>query len=499
MAIYHFHAQTLGRNQGRSATAAAAYRSGSCIEDTRTGQIHDYTRKEDVIASTIVLPQDAPAAFSDRATLWNTVEAYEKRKDAQTARELNIALPRELSDAQNWQLAQDFVQKEFVSKGMIADIAFHRGHGEAGEEQPHMHVMLTTRSITPDGFGQKVREWNRKEVLLDWRAHWAETCNQRMAELGFDMKIDHRTLEAQGINLEPHHYRNGMVDKRTGEQFAEYLHIAQRNGERLEANPQIALDAITTQQSTFSRQDVARFVHRNSVDAEQFNRIYAKVMTSPELVALSQDKGGLDRFTTRELLEVEKSMVAIAEGKAQMHTHGVHAQSIHTAIGARHLSDEQKLALGHITQGADLAAVVGFAGTGKSYMLGAAKEVWEAAGYTVQGMALSGIAAEGLEAGSGMPCNTIANRLLMWDNQREALSHKDILVVDEAGMIGSRQMQAILSRAEEAGAKVVLVGDPEQLQAIDAGAAFRAITERVGFAEMSDEPEHNTQGITPRS
>jgi len=486
MAIYHFHTQSISRSSGRSSTAAAAYRSGSCITDARTGQVHDYTRKQDVIDSTILLPEGAPEAFAERATLWNAVELSEKRKDSRTAREINISLPRELSDAQNWQLARDYVQKEFVDKGMIADLAFHRGHGGAGEEQPHMHVMLTTREVTEQGFGYKVREWNNKALLLDWRERWADTCNQRMAELGFDMRIDHRTLEAQGINLEPHHYRNGMVDKRTGEQFAEYAEVAKRNGERLMNDPSIALDAISTQQSTFSRYDVARFVSRNSFDTEQFNTIYAKVMASPELVALSQDKGDLDRFTTREMLEIEKSMVEIAEGKAQSHTHPVNPKSVNAAIEARNLSDEQKAALEHITQRADLAAVVGFAGTGKSYMLGAAKEVWEKEGYKVQGMALSGIAAEGLEAGSGMPCHTIANRLLMWDNNREQLNSRDILVVDEAGMIGSRQMQAILSRAEEAGAKVVLVGDPEQLQAIDAGAAFRAITERVGFAEMSD-------------
>lgn len=486
MAIYHFHTQSISRSNGRSSTAAAAYRAGTCITDARTGLVHDYSRKEDVIESTILLPEGAPEAFADRATLWNAVELSEKRKDSRTAREINISLPRELNDEQNWQLARDYVQKEFVDKGMIADIAFHRGHGGAGEEQPHMHVMLTTREVGPEGFGYKVREWNAKALLLDWRERWAETCNQRMAELGFDMRIDHRTLESQGINLEPHHYRNGMVDKRTGETLAEYIEVAKRNGERLIADPTIVLDGITAQQSTFSRHDVARFISRNSADKAQFDDIYVRVMASPELVALSRDKGDLDRFTTRELLEVEKSMVTIAEGKAQTDTHRVNAATLQTALDSRGLSDEQKNALRHITQGSDLAAVVGFAGTGKSYMLGAAKDVWEEGGYRVQGMALSGIAAEGLEAGSGMPCNTIANRLWMWEHDREKLSHRDILVVDEAGMVGSRQLHAILSAAEKSGAKVILVGDPEQLQAIDAGAAFRAITERVGFAEMSD-------------
>jgi ATP-dependent exoDNAse (exonuclease V) alpha subunit len=118
--------------------------------------------------------------------------------------------------------------------------------------------------------------------------------------------------------------------------------------------------------------------------------------------------------------------------------------------------------------------VVGYAGTGKSAMLGVAREEWERQGYTVRGAALSGIAAENLEGGSGIPSRTIASLEYQWEQGRELLGPRDVLVIDEAGMIGTRQMERVLSHAEQAGAKVVLVGDPEQLQAIEAGAAFRA-------------------------
>ncbi len=487
MAIYHLHAKPIQRSRGESSVAASAYRSASCIVDERTGKVHDYSRKGDVLESTILLPEGAPEAFADRATLWNAVELFERRKDAQPAREINIALPRELTHEQNWQLARDYVQKEFVDKGMIADVAFHRGHGGAGEEQPHMHIMLTMREVTPEGFGPKVRAWNRTDLLVDWRAHWGELCNERLAELGFDMKIDPGTLESQGINLEPHHYRNGIIDKRTGERFAEYIEVAKRNGERLLDDPNIALKAISAQQSTFSRHDIARYVSRNSADAEQFAAVYAKVMATPELVQLGRNTNEVERFTTRELLTIEKNMIEIAEGKANQYNKQVNLKTVDRVIEKNpSLSSEQKEALKHVTLNADLAAVVGFAGTGKSYMLGMAREAWEAEGYKVQGMALSGIAADSLQAGAGITSNTIANRLIVWQNGREQLGNHDVLVVDEAGMIGSRQMHAILGHAEKSGAKVVLVGDPEQLQAIDAGAAFRAIIERTGFAQMSE-------------
>ena len=155
-------------------------------------------------------------------------------------------------------------------------------------------------------------------------------------------------------------------------------------------------------------------------------------------------------------------------------------------MASRALSDEQRVAFEHLTQKGDVSCVVGFAGTGKSYLLGAAREAWESEGYRVHGMTLSGIAAQNLESGSGIGSHTVANRLWHWEQDRERLTHKDIVVVDEAGMLGSRQMAAILAEAHRSGAKVALVGDPEQLQAIEAGAAYRAIAEKVGYVELTE-------------
>src|SRR3546814_1520595 len=141
-----------------------------------------------------------------------------------------------------------------------------------------------------------------------------------------------------------------------------------------------------------------------------------------------------------------------------------------------------------------LAIVVGDAGTGKSTMLGVARDEWERAGYQVRGAALSGIAAEGLEGGSGIQSRTIARMEYQWGQGRELLGPRDVLVIDEAGMIGTRQMERVLSEAERAGAKVVLVGDAEQLQAIEAGAAFRALAGRHGAAEINEVPCRRSGG-----
>ncbi|MCB1826830.1 MAG: Ti-type conjugative transfer relaxase TraA [Coxiellaceae bacterium] len=485
MAIYHFSVQVISRNQGRSSIASAAYRSAEKLMDERTGLTHDFTKKSDVIEKDILLPSGAPEWMSDREKLWNGVEQTEKRKDSQLAREINIALPRELSPEQNWDLLKSFVQTEFVDNGMVADVAFHRGH-KGGEDQPHGHVMLTMREVTQEGFGQKVRAWNDKALLNDWREHWAERCNLELARHGFDLRVDHRTLEAQGINLEAQSKIGPKEAQRAMARFSEHQALAERNGERLLKEPEIALAAITRQQSTFTHQDLARLVNRHTVDAAQFDAVYAKVKSHPELVLLGQDDRGRDRFTTQELLALETKMINQVTENAQSTNHLVSDKHMAAAMVDKNLSGEQQAALKHLTQGGDIVCVVGFAGTGKSYMLGAAREAWEAQGYHVQGMTLSGIAAENLEGGSGIVSGTVASRLWHWERDRERLTSKDIVVVDEAGMLGSRQMAKIIEEVHCAGAKVALVGDPEQLQAIEAGAAYRAIAERVGFVEMTD-------------
>jgi hypothetical protein len=150
------------------------------------------------------------------------------------------------------------------------------------------------------------------------------------------------------------------------------------------------------------------------------------------------------------------------------------------------LSGEQAEALAHVTDGRDLGIVIGYAGTGKSAMLGVAREAWEAAGHEVRGVALSGIAAENLEIGSGIASRTIASMEYGWGQGRDMLTSRDVLVIDEAGMVGTRQLERVLSHAAEVGAKVVLVGDPQQLQSIEAGAAFRSLHERHGGVEISE-------------
>lgn len=444
----------------------------------------------------MLLPEGAPERLGDRERLWNEVEAGEIRKDAQLAREVEFSIPREMNREQGVSLARDFVAKQFVERGMVADLNVHWDVGKDGQPKPHAHVMLTMREVGPEGFGQKVREWNGTELLKDWREAWEVHVNERLAALDIDARIDHRTLQAQGIELEPQHKIGPAGSRRLergedAERADDHLRIARENGAKIIADPGIALDAITRGQATFTVRDLAMFAHRHSDGKEQFDQVLGAVRSSPELVALGQDGKGQERFTSRDMIAAEQRLERAADTLADRAVHGVAERHVSRALELAEgrglvLSAEQRGALERITDRDGLASVVGYAGSGKSAMLGVAREAWEAAGYEVRGAALSGIAAENLEGGSGIASRTIASMEYQWGQGREALGPRDVLVIDEAGMIGTRQLERVLSAAERAGAKVVLVGDPEQLQAIEAGAAFRSVTERHGWAEITE-------------
>jgi Ti-type conjugative transfer relaxase TraA len=495
MAIYHLSVKVISRAAGSSAVAAAAYRSASRLHDQRLDRPQDFTNKTGVVHSEVLLPENAPAEWSDREKLWNDVEAFEKRKDAQLSREVEFAIPREMNQQQGIELARDFVQREFVDQGMIADLNVHWDIGADGQPKPHAHVMLTMREVREEGFGPKVRDWNRVELVEHWREAWADHVNQRLTELDIDASVDHRSLEAQGIDLEPQG-KIGAAARRMdaqgleAERVEDHRDIAYRNGERIIANPGVALDAITYGQATFTKRDLAMFVHRHSDGADQFNSVMTAVRQSPDLIELGKDGLGEDRFTSHDMIETEQRLQRAADLMKKREHHRVSAGSREMVLGRSEargfaLSGEQKAAFEHVTDEHGLNVVVGYAGTGKSAMLGVAKDAWEDAGYNVRGAALSGIAAENLATGSGIASRTIASLEHQWGKGRELLTSRDVLVVDEAGMVGTRQMERVLSAAAEAGAKVVLVVDLEQLQAIEAGAAFRSIHERHGGVEIT--------------
>jgi hypothetical protein len=203
VAAYHCTAKIVSRSRGQSAIAKAAYNARDRLVDEKTGELKNYSRNEDqVLFSGIFAPKDAPAWAQDREQLWNQAEAAEKRKDAQLAREIEVALPHELTQQQREWLIKDFVRENFTRAGMVADVNMHEPSREGDERNIHAHILLTTRAIDADGFGPKARDWNDKALLEKWREDYAEKGAKMLERAGFETEAQrfrhgHLTLPEQ--------------------------------------------------------------------------------------------------------------------------------------------------------------------------------------------------------------------------------------------------------------------------------------------------------------
>ncbi|MFK3689815.1 Ti-type conjugative transfer relaxase TraA [Agrobacterium tumefaciens] len=531
MAIYHLSTKPVSRSSGRSAVASAAYRCAVLLTNQRDGLVHDFTRKEGVEHTEIVLPEGlSPDWALDRSALWNAAEFAEKRKDARVAREFEIALPHELSPEGRLKAARAFAQDLANRYGAAVDFAIHSPSEHGDTRNYHAHVLMTTRQVDRTRLGEKTYLEHKNARLLangmattdmqlrDIRQAWEGIANRQLQREGLDVRIDHRSHMERGLELSPTEHmgvhasqmrQQGMAVER-GRLDDE---AARQNAELIRQKPEQVLTLISNEKSVFDRHDIAKTLHRYiNDDAQTFRNAFAAVMASPALVELQAEhldpeNGDVSnaRYSTREMIDLELAMARSAERLHQAQSHGVDPRHVERAMERQDyvlrnsaggpsaasdpsagLSNEQRQAIAHITGPERIAAVVGFAGAGKSTMLAAARAAWQAQGYQVHGAALSGKAAEGLEESSGIESRTLSSWSYSWDQGRDRIGRRDVFVIDEAGMAGSRQLARFIGEAEARGAKIVLIGDHEQLQAIGAGAPFRAIAEQIGHVELSD-------------
>jgi Ti-type conjugative transfer relaxase TraA len=541
MAIYHLHAQIIGRSGGRSAVASAAYRHCARMEIEAEARTADYSNKKGRAHSEFALPEETPTwlrvlvegrdSVGASAAFWNAVEASEKRADAQFMREIDLALPIELTREQNIELVRAFVAEQIVARGMVADWAYHDMPGN-----PHVHVMTSLRPLSEEGFGPKrvavrdasgnplriksklhpngkivYRLWAGDETTLnEWREAWAVLQNRHLAKQGLGICVDHRSFEEQGLDLEPT-AKIGVAAKNV-ERAAEgrerevkldrlqaFEEQRQKSATWINRRPEIILDMIARERSVFAERDLAKLVHRYVDDPRTFSNVMARLMTSPELVrlqgaALDFDTGerAPEKLATRTMIRTESNMARQAIYLAEQETFTVSKSALAATFRKHHyLQDEQRAAIEYVAGGPRIAAVVGLAGAGKTTALKAAREAWERQGYRVVGGTLAGKAAEGLEKEADIPSRTLASWERGWTRKKEMLDAKTVFVMDEAGMVGSRQMALFVDTAARAGAKLVLVGDGEQLQPIEAGAAFRAIHNKIGYVVLENVRRQN--------
>ena len=551
MSVIQTSVTTHSRSSGHSATAAAAYRSGSEVTDERTGEIHDYSRKEGVEHSEIVLPAGSPEWAMDREKLWNAVEAAEDRKNSTVSREFLISFPAELSGEGSLELrqrmAREYTRALVERHGFAAEFSMHEPTGKGDQRNYHCHVLTSTRRMEKNGFfhpsetfksrprkgepkaSGKCRELDDMKnpvALVEAKALWSQIASRELEKAGFQDEArrwehSHLTKREQGeralergdisyyrecqgkpqISLGPAATaleragiatRQGDINRERSAEAARAELDRINIGMQLEQNPALLIDRVVDRKSVFDHRDLARELHLHIDDAATFQRIMAEAQADPRLMQLSEEtmvdgRRNVAKYSTIDMIAMEKRLVATAEVLSERQFHHVDPAKVEQVLEQRRtMTDEQKDMVRVVTAPNQFAVVVGDAGTGKSFSMGAAREIWEHSGYNVRGLALAGKAAEELQHGSGIESGTLASFELRLDKGFIKLTDRDILVIDESGMVGAKQLDRVLREAESAGAKVVWAGDSKQLEAIHAGAAHRTVTERLGASEITE-------------
>ena len=311
MAIYHLSVKTISRSAGRSVTAAAAYRAGEKIADERTGEIHDYTRKKGVESKDLILPTGAPAWAADREKLWNAAEQSETRKNSTVGREFEIALPAELDELQRRQLAIALAREIVARHNCVADVAIHQPGKGGDNRNHHAHVLCSTRRLGPDGFHEKTRELDevKQGEVVRWRERFSILQNQHLRAAGQAERVDHRSLEDQGIDRIPTVHLGPAAtnyERRTGKPSQRRQELEQEIGERLRG---------ARRQGELERQSGQ--LTRSIID------------TSGDLAAAQKERAGLHQ--------------SVADGKAAFHAkYAQYKQAKAEAEKARQLAEAQR-------------------------------------------------------------------------------------------------------------------------------------------------------------
>ena len=482
MAIAFARVSIHTRSKGHSAVAASAYRTATRLLDERTGTNYDFHNRSEVAFSEIILPHGANSKFHNRGFLWNEVERVENRINSQLCKDVVLALPKELDLVQQIELSRRFANKHFVENGLACDVAIHDG----GDGNPHAHILVTMRRIEGSNFAShKARDLNpkfAKGVVVEgdyWNAQWHEFQNDYFQEHQLDLTVDLNHL---------------ISEKHEGRNRDESNHYVHEENKLIQAaREEIALhdvdnliNQISLTHSVFTRRDIEKLLFK-TIRSEENSSFYLsqveKTLSHQDVICLGANDRGIDCYTTRHQYIAEGKLLDNVE-QLQKRSNHVFNQEPTQFIQQYDLNSEQKEAFSYITQGKDISVLIGRPGVGKSYLLKPIKDYYVANNCRVIGTSLSAKVAKALQAETGIQSYTIASLTYQLSNQKMELSSNDILVIDEAGMVDFANIAYLLEEVTKAGAKVILVGDPDQLRPIHKGEIFRGIAQHAGYIEL---------------
>jgi hypothetical protein len=402
MAIQFARARYLSRATGGNAVRSAAYNARDAIQAERTGEVFYFRHRDAPDHHAVLLPTGAADRFTDSAVLWNAAEAAEKRKDAQVAREIVLALPAnaEISSEDRIALARSFAEAHFVTQGLAVQLDVHAPHeGDAESERAnwHAHLLITTRRLEGEQFSPKkardldpaVRSAGGRARVADgaaWGELWKEHQERYFREHGLAIRVD-------GLATHTQEHIGPVRMRRAGSEIVERAETIRQANQAAARDPDQVLATLTRNNATFTAHDLDRYLTRHPGEgreaAEAIATVRAAVLDHRDLVPLHDRETGdaAERFTTRQVREEEHVALAAAGGLARLRTGAVSARSVQAAMTRRSLRPDQAAAFVHATGAGHLKLIEGRAGTGKSYTLAAIRDAHVADGKRVIGLA----------------------------------------------------------------------------------------------------------------
>jgi Ti-type conjugative transfer relaxase TraA len=501
MAIQFARARYISRNTGGSAVRSAAYNARDEIAAERTSEVFYFRHRDAPEHHAVLLPEGAAAWFAQAGVLWNAAEAAERRKDAQVAREIVLALPAnaEVSTEDRIALAQSFAETHFVAKGLAVQLDVHAPHeGEAESERAnwHAHLLITTRRLDGEQFSAKKARDLDPEVRLAggrarvadgaaWGELWREHQEQYFREHGIEARVDALATHAQE--------HIGPVRMRvTGAEIVERAEIIRQANQAAARDPDQVLATLTRNNATFAAHDLDRYLTKQLGEgreaAEAIAIVRAAVLKHGDLVPLHDRETGeaAERFTTRQVRAEERAAMADADSLNRARSGGVSRHGARTAQAGRALRPDQAVAFTHATGAGNLKLVEGRAGTGKSFTLAVIRDAHAADSKRVIGLAPTNAVAQDLAAAGFSESGTVHAGLFGLKNGRTRWDRNTVVVVDEAAMLDTPVTAELLAAARQAGAKLILAGDDRQLASIERGGLFSEMRQRHGAAEITE-------------
>ena len=441
-----------------------------------------------------------PTWAKDAKHFWKSADKNE-RMNGRVYTELEISLPRELTQEQREELVSRFVEKT-LGKNFTYSYAIHNPLARDGEQNPHVHSMFSERKLdgidrdeaqhfkrynskNPElGGAGKDRYFNARNFVSEVRVSWANTANDYMESIGLDSRIDHRSYQKIGTEIQSQNFRADYISHDKYLINENIKEIRRQNGETIIEKPSEVLKVLTSTQSFFTIRELDRFLEAHTDGQEQYLKAREAVLTCPEMAVLYGKDSVV--LSSNELVGIEQSISALIFNANQ----DSRVQKPRTLIDklplnamrvaeTRTFNSEQEKAFYTLTSTDRISLLNGSAGTGKSYVLSAVSEAYKESDYQVYGIALQAITAKAIETDCDIPSSTIASFLAKYESGNLEINNKTVLILDEAGMVGSRDMQKLLMIVENHQAQIKLVGDSYQLNAVMAGSAFNHIQQNL--------------------